>query len=99
MSVAKHATGQSEKRVAISSPNGTKHCSKNKPGQCSNNQKHKIDSVFKKDNFPDSPLVGTGKVRTLYACVGEHESELSFEPNQVITNGKLFYIIFSHSPV
>jgi len=26
------------------------------------------------------------KVRTLYACVGEHETELSFEPNQVITN-------------
>lgn len=25
------------------------------------------------------------KVRTLYACVGEHETELSFEPNQVIT--------------
>ena len=28
------------------------------------------------------------RVRTLYACVGEHESELSFEPNQVITDGK-----------
>ena len=27
------------------------------------------------------------KVRTLYACVGEHESELSFEPNQVLTDG------------
>ena len=27
------------------------------------------------------------RVRTLYACVGEHESELSFEPNQVITDG------------
>ena len=27
------------------------------------------------------------KVRTLYACVGEHETELSFEPNQIITNG------------
>jgi len=26
------------------------------------------------------------KVRTLYACVGEHETELSFEPNQIITN-------------
>jgi len=26
-------------------------------------------------------------VGTLYACVGEHESELSFEPNQVITGG------------
>jgi hypothetical protein len=26
------------------------------------------------------------KVRTLYACVGEHESELNFEPNQVITD-------------
>ena len=27
------------------------------------------------------------RVRTLYACVGEHETELSFEPNQIITNG------------
>ena len=27
------------------------------------------------------------RVRTLYACVGEHESELSFEPNQVLTDG------------
>merc|ERR1711953_476427 len=26
------------------------------------------------------------RVRTLYACVGEHESELSFEPNQLITD-------------
>lgn len=26
------------------------------------------------------------RVRTLYACVGEHEAELSFEPNQIITN-------------
>lgn len=26
------------------------------------------------------------KVKTLYACVGEHETELSFEPNQMITN-------------
>jgi len=26
------------------------------------------------------------RVRTLYACVGEHESELSFEPNQVLTD-------------
>jgi hypothetical protein len=28
------------------------------------------------------------QVRTLYACVGEHETELSFEPNQIITSGK-----------
>jgi len=26
------------------------------------------------------------KVRTLYACVGEHETELSFEPNQIISS-------------
>ncbi|XP_050736305.1 rho GTPase-activating protein 26-like isoform X16 [Eriocheir sinensis] len=31
-------------------------------------------------NFPPR------KVRTLYACVGENDSELSFEPNQVLTN-------------
>ena len=28
------------------------------------------------------------RVRTLYACVGEHETELSFEPNMIISNGK-----------
>jgi len=28
------------------------------------------------------------RVRTLYACVGENETELTFEPNQIITNGK-----------
>lgn len=28
-------------------------------------------------------------VRTLYACVAEHETELSFEPNQIITKGML----------
>jgi len=27
-------------------------------------------------------------VRTLYACLGENDGELSFEPNQIITNGK-----------
>jgi len=26
------------------------------------------------------------KVRTLYACVGEHVTELSFEPNQIISS-------------
>lgn len=26
------------------------------------------------------------RVRTLYACLGESEGELSFEPNQIITN-------------
>ncbi|CAG9860721.1 unnamed protein product [Phyllotreta striolata] len=28
------------------------------------------------------------RVRTLYACMGEHDGELSFEPNQIITNVK-----------
>ncbi|OWR51311.1 rho GTPase-activating protein 26 [Danaus plexippus plexippus] len=28
----------------------------------------------------------TARVRTLYACLGESEGELSFEPNQIITN-------------
>ncbi|CAD0217585.1 unnamed protein product [Spodoptera littoralis] len=30
--------------------------------------------------------LGSGRVRTLYACLGESEGELSFEPNQIITN-------------
>ena len=32
------------------------------------------------------------KVKTLYACVGEHETELSFEPNQIITCGKSSFL-------
>lgn len=28
------------------------------------------------------------RVRTLYACVAESDGELSFEPNQIITNVK-----------
>ena len=34
------------------------------------------------------------RVRTLYACVGEHETELSFEPNQIISNGKYCLKVF-----
>ncbi|XP_034136169.1 rho GTPase-activating protein 26 isoform X6 [Drosophila guanche] len=36
---------------------------------------------------------GAARVRTLYACMGESEGELSFEPNQIITN-----VRFSHEP-
>lgn len=25
----------------------------------------------------------------MYACLGEHDGELSFEPNQIITNGTM----------
>ena len=39
------------------------------------------------------------RVRTLYACLAENDGELSFEPNQIITNGmedvKLCLIGFS----
>lgn len=31
---------------------------------------------------------GSVRVRTLYACLGENDGELSFEPNQIITNVK-----------
>ena len=33
-------------------------------------------------------IIPCSQVRTLYACVGEHETELSFEPNAIITSGK-----------
>ncbi len=33
------------------------------------------------------------KVRTLYSCDAENESELSFEPNQIITNGNIHIVI------
>ena len=52
--------------------------------------------VFGKILFLDASGSGNGeerRVRTLYACVGEHESELSFEPNQLITDGKSLDIL------
>lgn len=33
-----------------------------------------------------APLPTPARVRTLYACLGESAGELSFEPNQIITN-------------
>lgn len=39
------------------------------------------------NSFPKSSRTpGNVRVRTLYACLGEHDGELSFEPNQIITN-------------
>lgn len=32
------------------------------------------------------------RVRTLYACLAENDGELSFEPNQIITNGTYYAI-------
>lgn len=57
-----------------------------------------LSGVRQNSVFPASPSTssssssssvpsGNGRrVRTLYACVGENESELSFEPNQIIYN-------------
>lgn len=39
-------------------------------------------------------LFSVRKVRTLYACRGENEMELSFEPNEVIYNGKVYVCIY-----
>lgn len=52
---------------------------------------------FNSNNYPSncgsSPHSNTDtptgrKVRTLYACVGENATELTFEPNTLIFNGK-----------
>lgn len=32
------------------------------------------------------------RVRTLYACLAENDGELSFEPNQIITNGECYFV-------
>lgn len=40
---------------------------------------------------------GIWRVRTLYACMAENDGELSFEPNQIITNGNLRLFITIHS--
>ena len=44
-----------------------------------------------------SPAVETRRVRTLYACVGEHDTELSFEPNQIITSSKFGVFVWFKS--
>uniref|UniRef100_A0A1E1X5U5 Putative oligophrenin-1 n=1 Tax=Amblyomma aureolatum TaxID=187763 RepID=A0A1E1X5U5_9ACAR len=43
-------------------------------------------SKSSQSSTPTHHSVGGRKVRTLYACVGENNSELSFEPNQIIDN-------------
>lgn len=35
---------------------------------------------------PGAAAARCSRVRTLYACLGESDGELSFEPNQIITN-------------
>jgi hypothetical protein len=49
----------------------------------------RIDWVEKTDELTESVLcVNCSKcARTLYSCVAEHEGELSFEPNEIITHG------------
>ena len=42
-------------------------------------------STIHSSSSANSAVKTSDNVRTLYACVGEHESELSFEPNQIIT--------------
>lgn len=37
------------------------------------------------------------RVRTLYACLAENDGELSFEPNQIITNGKPNFVSIVNS--
>ncbi|XP_035213484.1 rho GTPase-activating protein 26-like isoform X2 [Stegodyphus dumicola] len=56
-----------------------------------------VSGVRQNNVFPASPSTssssssssipsGNSRYRTLYACVGENDSELSFEPNQIIYN-------------
>ncbi|XP_068623137.1 rho GTPase-activating protein 26 isoform X2 [Battus philenor] len=49
-------------------------------GRCSSSS----ESVSSHSASPPPPRYT--RVRTLYACLGESEGELSFEPNQIITN-------------
>jgi len=53
---------------------------------------HKIQNTYILDYFIYQYCVVdcSRRVRTLYACEAENDSELSFEPNQIITNGELW---------
>lgn len=51
-----------------------------------------LELIFYQILFSDPSGEDNRRVRTLYACVGEHDSELSFEPNQVITDGKFDFL-------
>ena len=42
----------------------------------------------KRGNFFFFLFCFSRRVRTLFACLGENEGELSFDPNQIITNGE-----------
>ena len=60
-----------------------------KPIFYSSTTKRCFSSIF--SDMLKSPATESRRVRTLYACVGEHDTELSFEPNQIITSSKYFF--------
>ncbi|KAK2713007.1 hypothetical protein QYM36_011641 [Artemia franciscana] len=45
-----------------------------------------LDRVMLPSTLTGNPSGRVRRVRTLYACRGDNQSELSFEPNQIITN-------------
>ncbi|XP_055945434.1 rho GTPase-activating protein 26-like isoform X2 [Argiope bruennichi] len=49
-------------------------------------RQNSVPSTSSSSSSSSVPSGNGRRVRTLYACVGENESELSFEPNQIIYN-------------
>lgn len=47
-----------------------------------------VDVEYNCELFRHVLFIRRRRVRTLYACEAENDSELSFEPNQIITSGK-----------
>ncbi|XP_019871131.1 rho GTPase-activating protein Graf isoform X2 [Aethina tumida] len=75
-----NCTSSSNESVASTSQDSSTHFIKTIP------QKRQRSMAIGYHNMYKS--VDNVRVRTLYACLGENDGELSFEPNQIITNVK-----------
>lgn len=52
--------------------------------------RHSQNNIHSQSTSTSSSSENGRRVRTRYACVGENDSELSFEPNMLISNGMSF---------
>jgi len=85
-------TARSSRGSSTSSTDSLTSWSSNTHSQHSHHEKHQDTGQVRHSlagpgtGVSGMQAVELRRVRTLYACVGEHETELSFEPNQIISN-------------
>ncbi|VDO25794.1 unnamed protein product [Haemonchus placei] len=70
----------------ISAPNHSSTSSSAQPTCATECPVQRISPMYSSLINPVVSLQPSRRVKTLYACTPDHESELSFQPGQIITN-------------